>query len=900
MNKYAVPQRFTFSSSPVADPKACVIEGNARFTVLTSRCIRMEYSPEGHFEDRASIMILNRNQPVPRFTVHRSRGTLTLSTDALTLTYDTRANAFTPTSLQIALRSKDKPVWHYGDKDEKNLGGTFRTLDGARGAVKLDAGLMSRSGWSVVDDSASIVFDSDCWVTARAATPDTRDLYFFGYGNRYQECLRDFCAISGRPPLVPRWALGNWWSRYWEFSHEELLALMNDFRDHRVPLSVCIIDMDWHITRNKYTNGWTGYTWNRELFPDPAATIKSLHHDFDLKVALNLHPHDGVHPHEEAYEGMARFMGQDPLRKKVVPFDIANRRYADGYFKHLHHPHEKIGVDFWWMDWQQGQKSSIEGLDPLFMLNHLHFMDLARDGSRRPFIFSRWHGLGNHRYQIGFSGDTIVCWESLAAQPHFTATASNVGYSWWSHDIGGHFWGVEDPELYIRWVQFGVFAPILRLHSSKNRFQLRTPWGNGPEAGAVAGEAMRLRHHLVPYIYSMAARTHGECLPLIRPMYWEHGSTEQAYCCPRQYYFGTELIAAPFVAPRDPDTRLSRQVVWLPEGDWYHFTSGERFSGDSWHAYYGTIEDMPVFAKAGAIVPMNAEETANGVANPSRMTVRLFAGADGAFELYEDDGESTGFERGQSCTTRIAQACTNDAIRITVGAAKGTTLLTPSRRSWTMEIVGVAGDSRVKVTVGGAAREARVSYDRARGVMSVGIDGVASATAIRVDIKASRAGLLDTTDRTAAKMLALLQHFKLNCNITDELHGVFTAPAAQWAERVRKVSPTLAPSHLRFVCEHLFGAGAEVITDAAQDRKMVVLWSNRPDKRVRYDLRNSHGKRYSGGTVPRFRRLAYTGFDWGRNDSYIGDWGPWELALDYAGLYALRAGGDGHGPVSLR
>ena len=142
--------------------------------------------------------------------------------------------------------------------------------------------------------------------------------------------------------------------------------------------------------------------------------------------------------------------------------------------------------------------------------------------------------------------------------------------------------GTEEGELYTRWVQFGVFSPILRLHSTKNKFHERHPWGYDAEVLRVAGAALRLRHALIPYIYSMAWRNVVDSLPLIQPLYHWYPEDEAAYHCPQQYTFGTELIAAPFTEPIDPKTRLSRQVVWFPEGDWFNFFTGEYFAGGRW------------------------------------------------------------------------------------------------------------------------------------------------------------------------------------------------------------------------------------------------------------------------------------------------------------------------------
>ena len=262
-----------------------------------------------------------------------------------------------------------------------------------------------------------------------------------------------------------------------------------------------------------------------------------------------------------------------------------------------------MGVNFWWIDWQQGNPVKTPGLNLLWWINHLHFQDSGRR-DRRPFIFSRWGGLGNHRYPIGFSGDTFITWDSLAFQPYFTATAANVGYGWWSHDIGGHMGGVEDRELYTRWVQFGVFSPILRLHSTNNPFHERRPWGYDAEVLGITRQAMQLRHALIPYLYSMAWLNHKQGIPPIRPMYYLYPDMDQAYSCPNQYTFGSELIAAPFTSPRDADTRLSRQVIWLPPGDWFNFFDGRYFEGDSWQAVYGDLGEIPVFARSGAIIPL--------------------------------------------------------------------------------------------------------------------------------------------------------------------------------------------------------------------------------------------------------------------------------------------------------
>ncbi|MGB3715313.1 MAG: TIM-barrel domain-containing protein [Candidatus Promineifilaceae bacterium] len=238
--------------------------------------------------------------------------------------------------------------------------------------------------------------------------------------------------------MLPRWALGNWWSQYWPYAQDELISLMADLQAFEIPLSIFVVDMDWHLVDlGEGSDGWTGYAWNHDLFPDPESFFSWMHGP-GLKITLYLHSALGVRSHEEQYAEFAKRLGVNPDTGQDIRFDIASVDFAMAYLELLYHPYEEQGVDFWWVDWQQGEKSHMQDLDPLWILNHLRFHDLARNDRTRPMILSRWGGLGSHRYPVGFSGDSHVTWESLAFQPSVTATAANVGYGCWSHDLGGH------------------------------------------------------------------------------------------------------------------------------------------------------------------------------------------------------------------------------------------------------------------------------------------------------------------------------------------------------------------------------------------------------------------------------------------------------------------------------
>lgn len=681
--------QYQCDGSPQAFEEQSVRGTHYRFTVLTSRMIRCEYSEDGQFVDERTQMVMNRQLDHTPFEVRDSDVELQIETDMLCLIYDKKV--FSQDGLRV--RMKGNPytgyaVWYYGTQGDA-LPGTARTLDGADGEILLEPGVVSKNGYSFIDDSDSFLLDEEGWV--KPAKKNHSDIYFLAYGREYIECLRDYYRLTGDTPLLARFTLGNWWSRYYEYTQEEYLALMDRFDAERLPFSVSVIDMDWHLVDipEKYGKGWTGYTWNKELFPDHRAFLKELH-DRGKRVTLNVHPADGIRAYEDKYPAAAAGMGVDVQKEEPVEFDIANRKFLETYFECVHHPMEEEGVDFWWVDWQQGSRSGTAGLDPLWMLNHYHFLDSMRAGmgGKRPLTFSRYAGLGSHRYPIGFSGDTVISWESLDFQPYFTTMASNAGYGWWSHDIGGHMNGYRDDELTARWVEYGVFSPIMRLHSTKNEFSGKEPWKYRQEIRNVMGEFLRLRHQLIPYLYTMNYRSFADREALVWPLYYLYPDTEKAYEFKNEYFFGTELLVNPITTPVDKASGLGTVKTWLPEGIWFDFFDGLIYRGGRTVVMSRPIERIPVLAKAGGIVPMEAEETVSArTENPEFLEVRIFAGADGTFTLYEDDGETFGYQCGKAVRTEYALDW--EAGVFTVSAASGDLALIPNMRKYRLVFYGL-------------------------------------------------------------------------------------------------------------------------------------------------------------------------------------------------------------------
>lgn len=744
---------------------AAIIQGEKyRFTILTEEMIRLEYCEDGKFEDRATQCVIDRKFKVPEYQVIENEESLEIITDKIHLVYNKQK--FTDYGLSVQVRgniSVYHSIWHFGE-EATDLRGTARTLDEADGAIELEHGIISRFGYGILDDSRSLVITEDGWVEPRKE--DCIDIYFLGYGHEYEHCLKDYYHLTGKTPLLPRYALGNWWSRFYRYNDQEYKALMTRFEKEEIPFSVSVIDMDWHLVDidPKYGSGWTGYTWNKELFPDPKEFMTWLH-DHGLKVTLNVHPAGGVQAHEEKYKEMAEAMGRDWEKEEPVNFDVTDQKFLKAYFEYLHHPNEEEGVDFWWLDWQQGGLSKIPGLDPLWMLNHYHYLDSGRRGKRR-LTFSRYAGMGSHRYPIGFSGDTIISWESLAFQPYFTANASNVGYGWWSHDIGGHMKGYRDEELSTRWIQFGVFSPIMRLHSSNSAFTGKEPWNYNAVSENIMKRYLKLRHEMIPYLYTMNYHASHDGQPLIRPMYYLEPEQPEAYEVPNEYYFGTELVVCPITEPTDKAAGTACVKAWIPEGKWYDIFSGLKYDGGRMLELYRSLEDIPVLAKEGAIIPLtDLTEYTNSVENPKELAVKIVPGKKNAFILMEDTGDTCEDKEENWAQTKLEWINENEFI---IHPANGNLDVIPKCRTWKMEFYGIADVDNLEVTVGGKAIETERIYDEKRHICQVNIPETEVTEQITISFSK---GYLLMENNKPAEIFALLYQAKIEYEVKEKIYA---------------------------------------------------------------------------------------------------------------------------------
>ena len=755
-------------------------DAQVRFTVVTDGVIRLEWQPEGKFTDNASFVASERDYPQVDYKVRKRGKNVEVTTSKMTLTYKMNSGKLTADNLTIKA-ADGFFTWKPGMKQKENLKGTFRTLDGLEGDLQtqtwvqdmkqgehrqFEDGVLAKDGWTLIDESENLLFDDSdwAWVTERPEG-ECQDWYFMAYGHDYKAALKDFTVFAGKMPLPPRFTFGYWWSRYWAYTDRELRTLVDKFHAYDIPLDVLVIDMDWHYT-DPGRGGWTGWTWNRSLFPDPQKFMSYLKEN-DLKVTVNLHPAEGFDHYEASYPALSKSLGRDASDKSRIEWVNSDKKFMTNMFEQVLHPMQKEGVDFWWLDWQQHIfDTKLEKLHNTWWINYAFFTDMERNGDKRPLLYHRWGGLGNHRYQIGFSGDATISWTSLEFQPYFTSTASNVLYGYWSHDIGGHLGDSIDPEMYTRWLQYGGFSPVMRTHSSKNGALNKEPWVFTSEYTDVIRQTVRQRYEMAPYIYTMARKGYDEGLSLCRPMYYDYPEDPQAYSFRSQYMFGDDMLIAPVTSPATDG--YASVDVWLPEGQWYELHTGTMLQGGAVVKRHFALDEYGIYIKAGSVLPFYGDEVDNLDGNAEDVTVTVFPGAEGSFRMYEDAGNDKNYATEHAFTS-VSNSWDGAVQTVTILPREGSYEGMPAERRFKVKVVASAAP--VEVTVNGLQVGYEYLDEGLSFVIDIPVDDCAALKTIKItyasDAPALAEGFVGLSRRMARSIEAL--KFRTGADPIDDL-----------------------------------------------------------------------------------------------------------------------------------
>ncbi|WP_406639436.1 TIM-barrel domain-containing protein [Amycolatopsis sp. WGS_07] len=579
------------------------------------------------------------------------------------------------------------------------LGGYRRGLDGVDGSAVSAPGILYQDGWSLLDDTVSALYDPRTKVvTQRPGNQPYQDGYVFAYGQNYGRALQELAQLTGPSLLLPCWAYGVWYSEYYDRTAADFQqTIVPKFRSQHVPLDMLVVDTDF-----KSPDRWNGWEIDPTRFPDPKAFFQWAH-DQGLHTTLNIHPSiRATDPQFPAAQATAKGKLQPGCGNDCYIFDFGDPDQLRAYFD-LHRTMEQQGNDVWWLDWCcDGSKSSLPGVTPDAWINQQY----AEHGG---FAFSRAYGSlqaggyssptavptgpwADKRTTLHFTGDTISDWATLAFEVGYTpGESAATGLASVSHDIGGHTGGLQQPgtepgstklpdDLYARWVQFGTFQPIDRLHSNHSD---RLPWQYGPAADASATKFLNLRENLVPYTYTLAQQATATGMPIVRPLYLQYPGEQEAYAqAGGEYLYGPDVLVAPATSPGTTATTN----VWFPPGnDWTDYFTGKTYRGGTTAQITTGWDTMPVFLRSGGIMVTRSGNVPGDAHDPgTAATVTVAGGHNGAFTLY--DGQSLRYtENAHSATLTIGATQRVWTVRFTNTAAPSAVYVDGRRSTWTWD-----------------------------------------------------------------------------------------------------------------------------------------------------------------------------------------------------------------------
>ena len=778
-------------------PLGQVSVGAARFTVVSPLCIRLEYAPHNGFVDAPTLFAVNRAARDTKAKIQRTDDGVTIETAALRLVYKADGQPFNASNVKATFRNgKKRGDWAPGKVNSGNLGGALSTLDFTVRPSDLPNGLISRDGWGIVNDSGRAL-RTDGWIAPRpGGGPPSEDIaqknrdldwYLFAYGQNYQGALQALATISGPAALPRREVLGSWNSRWAKLSSDDYRQVVREYEEHDFPLDILVMDMEWH-TQNSSGGlnwsdnpGWTGYTWDKKLIPDPTELLSEFKNK-GVYVSLNDHPHNGIRDHEEVYPQFMALMGQPANEGKNLPFDIGNKRYADAFFAASHEPIEKQGVDFWWLDWQQDSLipwvPGVPGLRHLPWLNELYFQRSEANGLRGQG-YSRWGGWGDQRNPMQFSGDTHSTWSILAFEVPFTTASGNSGCFFWAHDTGG-FFGSRNAEQYTRWTQFSGLSAALRVHSAGED---RRPWLWGKPAEDAMRVIYQTRSELFPYIYTSARQCYDDMKPLLRPMYLSYPDQEPAYHCSSQYLFGDNVLVAPIVSPGAGSGFVAQQNVWFPQGTWFNFFTGERFRGSTQALVTADLNEVPMYVRGGVPLPMQPYTQRMTSTPITQLRLRCYPGENGrtgTYSLYEDDGRSSAYKRGGFARTPLAYTRRGNTVEVKVAPSVGRFEGQPGVRGYSIELPGTTKASKVTLWVNGIAQSLTSQYEEATQTNRIVVPRHSIAQSLSVTV---HCGLADPrvmqSKATARRIEGILGDASASNSVADVLAVASTATPEQ-------------------------------------------------------------------------------------------------------------------------
>ena len=657
-------------------PSSNVFRGKTyRISILSDVLIRFEYSETGSFNDYPTFFASNRSFGKPKITVEEDNNVLIIKNDIFILEYNKEkpfigSKLMPDQNLKVTIAGTEK-IWYFNHPEVKNFKGTAYSLDDTKGNIDFEKGLFSLDGFTTFDDSRTPILDAH----GNVLSPNYKniDTYLFIYNNDFGIGLRDYFNLTSLPPLIPRYALGVWWNKNEAYGEKDIQNLVYNFKKYDLPMSVLLLN---ECNRTKINYSPISFSFDKTKLPNPRGLSEFLHKN-KIYLGSNIKTEGLISVEEESYLEFQKYYNKD--LNKNIPLNVYDPKLVDSYLKGIINPFLDKGVDFLWMD-DNNKENTLRS----FTMNYFLYKNFNLNKAKRNFIISRNFGICPHKYSALYSGETLISWKTLKLLPFFNSTAANIGVSWWSHDIGGYKGGTEDAELFMRYVQLGVYSPILRLSSDTGKYYKREPWKWDAKTYKIVHDYLKIRHRLIPYIYSEAKKYSSFGSPLIQPLYYKYPETYDEPLYKNEFYYGSELFVCPITTPKDEIMNRVVHRIFLPNGVWYDFKTGKKFTGGNRYVTFYKDEDYPVYAKTGAIIPLAKldPQNINDTSAPKTLEIQIFPGRSNTYKMYEDDGTSSMYKEGYSFTTEINYYYKEDDFSVSIEPIEGKLGIIPEKRNY--------------------------------------------------------------------------------------------------------------------------------------------------------------------------------------------------------------------------
>ena len=672
-----------------------IFKGNKyRITILSEILIRLEYSENGTFLDEQTELVKNRNFPIPDFKVQQDEKFLVIETNYFRLEYIKEKSfygtKFVPeANLKVMLKGTDK-YWYFNHVEARNFKSIGYSLDNIENIKLTNKGLYSTDGFVSIDDSKSLILKDEVFYKR-----DTNDIdtYLFMYKRDFGFVLRDYYTLTNKPFLIPRFLLGNIWNKDTVYTDQNIKDLVFKFNKYDIPINTIILGNKWH-SKNKLEYG---LSWNSDLFINYDNFINYLKEQ-GIHLGVTINPSII----SKLEKNINSFVDVNNVKEDYIKLDIYNKENMDKYFKSFIEPLVNSGINSFLIDYTS------KDLYSLRVLNYYHSLYFKNRKLKNPII-SRNGLLNSHITNTIYTGKTTVSWNFLNDLPEYNASASNNGLCYLSNDIGGYQGGIEDDELYRRYVQFGTFSPILRLSSNSSHYYKREPWMWDMNTLSIAKDYLRLRSMLIPYLYTECHNYSLTGIPIIRPIYYNYPEVYDELDYKNEYYFGSGLFISPITKQKDIIMNRTVQKIFLPEGIWYDFKTGIKYNGNRRYITFYKDEDYPVFATQGSIIPLAIlnNDYLNSTNNPDGFLIHIFPGKSNTYTIYEDDGITL---NDKYAKTIIDYNYMLNNYTVIIRQDVNDTSLIPSLRSYQVKFRNTRLPNDIKVYLGNDTYEDYKSY----------------------------------------------------------------------------------------------------------------------------------------------------------------------------------------------